>query len=101
MLPVSAGGELQTRTTRRTRRVYLGTVTALNSSAPILDATGLRAIVESDCAKQKMLGNSFEKRIDGFAAAGLPSTAEAKFLLKHRFPATSRRTRLSRRIRRR
>jgi hypothetical protein len=69
----------------RTRQVYREVLKAMNSGAPILAAIGLRAIIESVCADQKVPGSNLEKRIDALAKNGSLSGLQAEFLHRHRF----------------
>lgn len=69
----------------KTRRIYKETLKALNQSAFILSAIGLRAIIESICVEQKTVAKNLLKGIDELAASGLLSLKQAAFLHAHRF----------------
>lgn len=69
----------------KTRRIYNETLKALNQSAFILSAIGLRAIIESICVEQKCTSKTLQKGIDELAASGLLSQKQADFLHAHRF----------------
>lgn len=68
-----------------TRRVYLETLAALTSKAPILAAIGIRAIIESVCKDLNTGKRNLEKNIDELANLGHLSTTQAEMLHKHRF----------------
>ncbi len=68
-----------------TRRVYLETLAALTSNAPILAAIGIRAIIESVCKDLNTGKKNLQENIDELANLGHLSTAQAEMLHKHRF----------------
>ncbi|MBW3571125.1 MAG: DUF4145 domain-containing protein [Gemmatimonadetes bacterium] len=69
----------------RTRHMYLEVLKALNSSAPILTAIGLRALIESICLEQKTKAKNLAGNIDELADLGYLSEKQAEFLHAHRF----------------
>lgn len=70
---------------RKTSRIYLETLNALNNQTPILAAIGLRALIESICLQQETKANKLATRIDELANMGLLSMKQAQFLHNHRF----------------
>ena len=67
------------------KRVYLECLKALNSSANILCAIGLRAVIEAICMEQEVKGKNLQDRIEELVRTGLVAKKQAEFLHLHRF----------------
>ena len=68
----------------KTQRIYQETLTALNHKAFLLAAIGLRAIIESVCAEQRISEGSLKQRIERLGESHLSKT-QVNFLHAHRF----------------
>ena len=70
---------------QKVRQIYLETLKALNTDAPILAAIGLRALVEAICIDQTCLGRNLQEKINALVTIGALSKNQADFLHIHRF----------------
>lgn len=78
------------------QRIYLETLSAINSEQPVLAGIGIRAIVETVCRQQNADGKDLEKKIDDLVTKQVLPRAGADILQKLRISGTRRRTKSSR-----
>lgn len=67
------------------RTLYLEIVDAINAQLPVLAAIGLRAMIEAICKERGVSAPNLQALIDGLAANGILTSAQADILHSHRF----------------